>query len=71
MYSVASGEKEKIMLSLSDHFTRQGQTITTCTQIRLFKGNLPPETESVTPVHSVAGKKEQIMLPLSQFTCQG
>ena len=60
------------MLPLSDHLTRQGQTITTCTQIRLFKGNLHSENESVAQFHSVAsGKKEKIMLPLSDnLTCQ-
>ena len=36
------------MLPLSDHFTHQGQTITRCTQIRLFNGNLPPENECRT-----------------------
>ena len=68
--------------SATDHFTRQGQIITTCTKVNQLKGNLPSVNESVTPVHSVAsGEKEQIMLPLSKkqlmlpssdlFTCQG
>ena len=30
-------------VGLSDHFTCQGQTITTCNQIHLFQGNVPPE----------------------------
>ena len=61
------------MLPLSDYFTRQGQSITTCTQICLFKSNLPPEYERIGPFHSVAsGEKEEIMLPLSHhFTWQG
>ena len=37
------------MLPLSDHFTRQGQTITMCTLICLFQGNLLPENEQITP----------------------
>jgi len=40
VHSEASGEKEQIMLPLTDHNTRQGLTISTCTQIRVFKGNL-------------------------------
>ena len=61
------------MLPLSDHFTRQGYTIATCTQTLLFKGNLPAEYERITPFHSVSsGEKEQIMLLLSDhFTRQG
>jgi len=42
VHSVASGEKEQLMLPLSDPFTRQGWINTTCTQISLFKCNLPP-----------------------------
>jgi len=61
------------MLPLSDHFTHQGWTNTTCTQIRLFKGNLLAEYDLIAQFHSVAsGEKEQIMLPLSDhFTHQG
>jgi len=61
------------MLPLSDHLTCQGETIITCTQIHLFKGNLLPKNESVAPVHSAAsGETEQLMLPLSDhFTRQG
>ena len=47
--------------------------IDTCTQIHLFKGNVPAEYRWITPFHSVAsGKKEQLMLPLADhLTHQG
>ena len=61
------------MLPLADHLTHQGWSITMCTQIRQFKGNLPAEYDWITQFHGAAiGEKEQIMLPLSDhFTHQG
>jgi len=39
-----------------------------CIQIPPFKGNLHPEYERITPVHSVASGEKQTMLPLSDHS---